>query len=305
MKKSVMIFGISSFVGSNLAEHLKNDFRIIGTYYSLPVEIPGVISVQCDVLKKDYVNRLVAIFKPDIIIYAVGVSSLQEAKLRPNLAEALNTGGAANCSMASERYGTKMIFLSSAFVLGGQDLDYKESDTPFPYSDYGKSIASGEFYIQRSCLNYLILRCCPLYGRSYNPNRPNVFDGLQKSFSHNQSVVADNTVTTGYLDVVVLARVIKALIDANVTNRLLQVSSKDSMTKYNFADLYSRVFKKDQSLIQKTAMNFPYEDKSTAPRVAQHFFKLDTTNVEEFLGTPMPKVEESLLFTNKRLLYRN
>ena len=39
-RKTVVIFGVSSFVGSNLAYFLKDHFRVIGTYNLNKVEIP-------------------------------------------------------------------------------------------------------------------------------------------------------------------------------------------------------------------------------------------------------------------------
>ena len=90
MKKTVLIVGASSFVGSNLALYLKDHFRVIGTYHKTPMEIPGVTCYPCDVFKKDYVSSLIGVLKPDYTIYAVGMSSLTECKLNPKQADALN-----------------------------------------------------------------------------------------------------------------------------------------------------------------------------------------------------------------------
>ena len=84
------------------------------------------------------------------------MSSLTDCKLNPKMADALNTTGAVNACSASERYGSKFIYLSSGYVLGGEDQLYKEGDTPFPTTAYGNSLSSTEFWIQRSCLNYLV-----------------------------------------------------------------------------------------------------------------------------------------------------
>lgn len=299
MKPTILIFGISSFLGSNLAQILKDDFRIVGTYHNTPVDFPGITCLPCDVLKKDYVNNLLAIFQPDFTIYAVGMSSLNACRHNPKLADALNSAGAVNCCTASERVGSKFIFLSSSFVLGGEEsIVYKEADIPFPNTVYGSSLSAGEFYIQRSCLNYLILRCAPLYGRSYNHNHENWFETLQTSFAKQQPIYADENIHTGFLDVYILAKILQSALEANVTNRLFQVSSKDWLTRYEFAKLYAKIFKKDEALIQRVSGNFPSDSSKSGH---QYFYKLDITNIEEFLGTKMPRVEDSLLLTYKRL----
>lgn len=309
MKKTVLIFGISSFVGSNLALSLKDEYRVVGTYFKTPIEIPGITCFPCDVLKKDYVSNLIALVKPDFTIYAVGMSSLTECKLHPKQADALNSAGAVNVCTSSERNSSKFVYISSSYVLGGEDQLYREGDTPFPNTVYGTSLSSTEFYIQRSCLNYLILRCAPLYGRSYGPKHPNWFETVQASLAQNKTVLADDTVITGFLDVVIFGRILNALLAANVTNRLFQISSRDFITRYEFARQLTKIFKKDENLIQRASMTFPNETSnakiSSKVSTGLSFFRMDTFNVESFMGTKMPSVEESLHLTQKRLSGQN
>lgn len=299
MKKTILIFGVSSFVGSNLIEMLKDEFRIIGTYHKTPVSIPGVTCIPCDVLKKEYVSNITARFRPDLTIYAVGLSSLKECQLSPKLADALNSVGAVNCCAASERYDSKFIYISSGYVLSGDDTVYREGETPFPNTVYGNSLSSTEFYIQRSCLNYLILRCCPLYGRSLNPAHNNWFENLQVALAKGEPFMADDAVYTGFLDVQIMVRILKATLANNVTNRLFHVSSKDFMTRYEFALLYAKIFKKDEGLIQRMNGNFPVDKKKD--ELSNFYYRLDTANIEEFLNAKMPRIEDSLQLTYKRL----
>lgn len=300
MKKTILIFGVSSFVGSNLLELLKDEYRIIGTYFKTPVSIPGVTCIPCDILKKEYVSNIVARFRPDLTIYAAGMSSVKDCSLNSKYSDALNSTGAINCCAAAERYSSKFIYISSGFVLGGEDVVYKEGETPFPNTAYGSSLSSTEFYIQRSCLNYLILRCAPLYGRSFNPGHANWFEYLQTAFVKSEPIIADDTVYTGFLDIYIMIRILKALLAKDVTNRLLHVSSSDFMTRYEFARLYAKVFKKDGSLIQRGSNKFPVEKKNNQD-AGSYYYRLDTANIEEVLNTKMPKVEESLVVTYKRL----
>ncbi len=298
MKKTVLIFGISSFVGSNLAAELADEYRIIGTYHKTPVEIPGVTCYPCDVLNKDYVANLISRMKPDFTIYAVGLSSLMECKLNPKKADAINSAGAVNVCNSSERYSSKFIYLSSSYVLGGAEQLYKEGDTPFPTTVYGNTLSSTEFYVQRSCLNYLILRSAPLYGRSYGAKHPNWFETVQAAFAQGRAVLADDTVVTGYLDVVILGRILKSFLSSSVANRLFQISSRDFITRYEFARLIAKTFKKDEELVQRSSVSFPNDEKKGNNGFS---FKMDTYNAETFLNLKMPSIEESLQLTYKRL----
>lgn len=297
-----MIFGISSFVGSNLAEALRDEFRIVGTYHQNPVTIPGITCYPCDVHKKDYVSRLIAIVKPDFTIYAIGLSSLFECKQKPKLADALNSSGAANVCSASERYRSKFILLSSGFVHSGENLTFTEGDTPFPNTAFGSSLSSAEFYVQRSCLNYLIFRCGVLYGRSFSHQHPNWFEFLEKALARGEKITADDSVKTGFLDIQIIGKILKQAMLANITNRLIHVSSSDLMTRFQFAQSYARTLKFDEALVLKTVVPFPLDRKQGGKDAVQQLsFKLSTANVEEFLGTRMLTIEESIAFTKKRL----
>ncbi|HXH31633.1 MAG TPA: sugar nucleotide-binding protein [Bacteriovoracaceae bacterium] len=302
MKKTILIFGVSSFVGANLAEALRNEYRIIGTYHTTPVEIPGVSCVPCDVLKRDVVTYLLTLFRPDFTIYSVGLSSLKECQLYPRLAESLNTLGAINCSTASERVGCRFIQLSSAFVLGGEKTMYKEGDSPFPLTNLGHTLTSTEFQIQRSNFNYLILRCSSLYGRSFNHTHLNWFEVLQAALARKEPVFADDTVSYGFLDVQLLAGILKSALESGVVNRLFHVSTKNVMTRFEFARAYARVFKKDAGLVQKITGAFPIDHsrnlkESDSTNLSYH---LDTSNLESFLNIELPSIEESLGYTLKR-----
>ena len=71
-KKTILIFGISGFIGSNLANMLKHEYRIIGTYFKNHTKINGVTTFRCDLLNKNDVKLLMLTFSPDVVIYAAG-----------------------------------------------------------------------------------------------------------------------------------------------------------------------------------------------------------------------------------------
>ncbi|MBY0516143.1 MAG: sugar nucleotide-binding protein [Bacteriovoracaceae bacterium] len=302
MRKTLLIFGASSFLGSNLIESLKNDYRIIGTYFETPLRIPGILTLRCDVLKKDTVNRLVAQFRPDVTIYAAGLSSITACHANPKLADALNSAGLINVCSSAERFGSKFVFISSSYVLGGEDIVYNESDTPFPGTSYGGSLASSEFYVQKSCLNYIIFRSCPLYGRAYHPTRKNWFEALEGVISQGLPANMDDHVLHGFLDVQLLAKIIKLAIEKNVTNRLFQVTSRDVLSRYEFSKLYCQIFKKDESLVARTQWPLPLDDSQFRSKALEKYhYKMNTTNAEEFFNLKFPSIEESLKATKKRL----
>lgn len=301
-KKTVLIYGISSFVGSNLAQFLKKDFNIYGTYYKTPVSYPGITTYQCDVLSKEDVQRIAYRINPHFTIYAAGLSSIMDCADYPDLAEALNTSGLFIVAEYAARYKSQICVISSSYVFGGEAKEYIEIDIPDAVSSYGKSFASSEFYIQKTSLNYIIFRCCPLYGQSYRPDKLNNFEKMQKKFLENTPFNVDSSVITGFLDVTYLAMIIKMCFTDSVINRLFQVSSKDHMNYYEFALKYAEVFGVSSSIVGRDKWNFPLQlGPGSNINPGDLSFKIDVSNVENYLSIKLPTIEESLKFTQKRL----
>jgi dTDP-4-dehydrorhamnose reductase len=301
-KKTILIFGISSFVGSNLAEFLKRDYKVVGTYHKNPVSIPGVLTLPCDVLSKDKAQLILFAFKPDITIYAVGLSSLSDCAKRKDLADALNTSGLFNVTEFCQRYKSQICYLSSNFVFGGEDKNYIEMDIPDANTTYGKTQASAEFFLQKSSLNYVIFRCCRLYGRSLNPNQQTWFEQVERKVKSREQLTCDGNVKTGFIDVTYLGLILKLAFEKEVRNRLFQISTPNLMSYYEFALEYCKVFGGAPSTVIKGKWPFPILVSQTMSGMSEDMqFKMDIANIEGFLNVKMPTVQESLEYTRSRL----
>lgn len=293
MRKTVLIFGASSFLGSNLLESLKKHYRVIGTYKDTPIEHPGILFYKCDGLKKDRVTHLLGLTKPDVTIYASGLSSILACHSNPKLADALNSAALINVCSAAERYGSKFIFVSSSFVLGGENNEYLESDTPFPVTVYGASLASSEFYVQKSCLNYIIFRTAPFFGRSYHPKRRNWIESVERSVLKGLPANVDDQIEHGHMDPRYLAQIIHLAIEKNVTNRLFQISSQDTMSRYEFARKYIKAQGLDENLVVRAQWSFPLDESSARSRGRDYFrYKMSVKNAEEFFQLTMPSAQD-------------
>lgn len=301
-KKTVVIIGASSFVGSNIAEAFAKEYRVIGTYFNTPVKIPGVLMIKCDVLEKNRIQQILYTFKPDFTIYCAGLTSAVSCKAFPKVADALNTSGVFNVSMYSERYGSKFIYISNSYVFSGEkDQIYLENDSPMPCCTFGSSVAQAEFYIQKSCLNYLIFRTTELYGRSVNIHQRTWFEELEHHALSNKKLSCDGHLYNGFLDIQLFIYVLKKCFDLGISNRLLHVGSSDLKTRYEFAQIYAEKFGLNKSIFVKGNWDFPLESSIFGGNLDDNlYFKLDTMNLQRSIGAMMPTVEESIQFTFKR-----
>ncbi len=302
-KKTIFIFGISSFLGSNIAEFLKKDFRVIGTYNDNPVKIPGVLTFALDISNRDAIQLVLYTFKPDITLYCIGLTSLQNCNDHEKLADALNTTGLFNVASYTERYKSRLVYFSSGHVFSGEKVTFLEDDTPLANTTYGKTQGSAEFFIQKTCLNYLIFRCCKFYGRSILPGQSTWFEHVQKSLHEGDSVHADNNIRYGFLDVIYIAMILKICIEQDVTNRLFQICSSDIMSHYELARTYAEVFADKKDNISKATWNFPELSSNIIQSSASDGleYQLDVENVESYLNIEMPAIKESMQLTHFRM----
>ncbi len=301
-KKTILIFGVSSFVGSNLANFFKNEFRVVGTYYKNRTSIPGILTLRCDILVKEEVQMFMYTFRPDITIYAAGYTSITGANEHEELADAINTGGLFNVTEYCQRYKSQICYISSGFVFGGEQKSYVEMDIPDSTTTFGKTKASAEFYLQKNSLNYLLFRCGNLYGRGINCLKRNWFEVLQDKLFKGELAICDHHIRTGHLDIYYLAMIMKTCFNENISNRLFQVSSSDHMTAYEFAKNYCEVFGDSLENISKGKWKFPIMSSATTNIIGpDYYYELDISNIENFLNSKLPTVKESLEFTYSRL----
>lgn len=300
-RKTVLIMGVNSFIGSNLAEFFRKDYRVVGTYHKKNFPLPGILTLPCDVLNKEEVQLVLYAFKPDFVLYCAGLVSLKDCADKPNVCDALNTAGLFNVAELAPRYGARIVYFSSQFVFSGINKNYNEMDSPDVSTQYGKAQASSEFYLQKSSLNYLIFRCCKLYGRGVAPLGNTFFESLQKNIKNNKSAVYDNFVHQSFLDVYYLGMILKMCIDKNVANRLVHFSAQDTITYYEFAKLYCEIFNESDGLVNAGKWHFPMAKGANLEKLEEHLhFKLDILNIEGLLKIKMPTLRESMEFTYKR-----
>ena len=240
-KKTILILGVSSFIGSSLAEYLKKNYRVVGTYFNHAVEIEDVLSIRCDIHNEAHIKKWIGFFKPDFTIYAAGLFDLKRAHDNPKLSDHLNTSAIFNISRATELYRSRLIYLSSSFIFSGDEGVIEEDEAPKPITIYGNSVASAEFYIQKSCLNYLIFRMGAIFGRGINPDKMNILEKLEFASLKKIELRCDDKIKTNFASTTDLAASIEEAIEHNLINQVVHIGSQDIMSQLEFAQLYKEL----------------------------------------------------------------
>jgi dTDP-4-dehydrorhamnose reductase len=305
-RKTILILGISSKVGINLAHYLSKEYRVIGTYFKNRMILNDILTFRLDINDKASLQTIVGTFLPEAIIYCVGESSINYCHENVKATEALNLTGAVNVVAIAERYRSRLIYLSTAFVFSGEEGGYKENHSTLPINYYGMQKASAEFYIQKNSLDYLILRTCLIFGLSFSSSKLSFLEYCEYNLNEGKSFDVDDVVQSGFLSCFWLARIISESIKQNTYNRLFHFSSSETLNHFEFAKIYAELKGYDATLIQGKKMNFPVDESKfyISGGTGLFDFSLDVSNIEETFNFKIPTIKEMLAVFLKDLGFR-
>lgn len=127
MKRSVLIFGISGFVGRYLAdEFYTNGYEVCGSDLFRGEMLPEYVDFyECDLLDSERVSELITETKPTHIVNLAAVSSVGLSWKIPQKTVAVNVGGTLNILEAAKKCET-----FPKILLIGSSEEYEISDKP-------------------------------------------------------------------------------------------------------------------------------------------------------------------------------
>lgn len=164
---NILITGCNGQLGSELAKDLNNGCTELGP---IPEELRNAqvvcVDVQeMDITDYDAVVDLVEELSLDLIINCAAYTNVNGCESDSDTAFRVNAIGARNLAMAAERFGAKLIHISTDYVFAGDGTEpYTEWDLCSPQSVYGKTKYLGEKYVRDFCSRYFIIRTAWLYG---------------------------------------------------------------------------------------------------------------------------------------------
>lgn len=149
----VAIIGGSGLLGQYLVREWSGD------------QIKSFGSKDLNIRDTQQVAHNIRSFRADWIILTAAYTDVDGCESNPELAFAVNAGGAAHVAEAAKQYGARLLFLSTDYVFDGmQSKPYEVGDPCNPQSVYGHSKAKGELEILRILPESCIVRTAWVFG---------------------------------------------------------------------------------------------------------------------------------------------
>jgi dTDP-4-dehydrorhamnose reductase len=167
----IMITGAHGQLGTELIRQLKAGRSELG---DLPVSYfqSTVLAVdidQLDICSESAVHTYFEHHKPDLVINCAAMTDVDGCESNEELAYKVNALGPKYLAIACERYGARLLHISTDYVFRGDSKHaYAEDDIPSPVTAYGRTKLAGERFVQENCINSCICRTSWLYGYEGN-----------------------------------------------------------------------------------------------------------------------------------------
>ena len=151
----VTVFGASGLLGQELVQELKTE------------QLTALSSEDADLRDHTRVRDVIRDSRSDWIILSAAYTDVDGCESNRDLAFAVNCDGAVNVAQAARDAGSRLLFLSSDYVLdGSKSSPYQTTDTRNPTSVYGESKARAEERLIEVLPEVCIARTSWLFGHA-------------------------------------------------------------------------------------------------------------------------------------------
>ncbi len=268
---NIGIVGCSGFIGKRLYYYIQNSklsFKIYPTYYQ---NYFSEDAIKLDVTNKTDLEKFLLSKELDIIIWLSALKDVKKCEENFNLAYKINTQPVIDFIDLKIKYNlkTKIIYLSSDYVFDGEKGDYKDSDTPSPRTNYGKTKFLCEKNLIEFSRDYLIIRSSAAIGKGGI-----FFDWLIRSLQKERILEMYSNIYFTPTPIKMLCEGILYLIEKYKDKKIYHICGPKKFSRYEFAIFIKNIkkeftsnikpvilkdnnsiFQKDLSLIQSDICN--------------------------------------------------
>ena len=243
MHKKILITGIDGFTGVHLEKHLRDQgFDVYGTVIDNPEKEKHL---QCNITKKDQVDRTILQVMPDYVIHMAAISFVGESDA--SLIYDVNVIGSENILRSLHEHQIhpkKIIMASSATVYGNQGQEVlDESMCPNPVNHYGISKLAME-HIARSYFDKLdIIITRPFNYSGVGQEAHFLIPKIVNHYRENQKVVklGNLDVAREFNHVDYIVKLYSELMLSDVSSEVVNLASNKAIKLLDVIDKMNRI----------------------------------------------------------------
>ena len=281
-----LVVGAAGLVGYEFYRQKKDDGEWQFTYHSRKLD--GF--VHLDATDERETKEVMGAIAPDIVVLPAAYANVNGCETEREKAYANNVGIVRNV-LAEMDGGGKIVFFSTDYLFDGKNSPYSEEAKPNPLNYYGKLKLLCEEEIQKSGVEYLIIRTTGVFG--WEQGRKNFLYRVLDTLSAGHVLEVPNDQFTNATYVRDLALAAQTLLSEG-RKGVFNVVGSEEFSKEGLAREYASALSLDEKLIAgKPSSHF----RSVAPRPVRS--ALGTKKIEA-LGIRIRPVREAVADMIKR-----
>jgi len=277
-----LVTGANGFLGANIGYFLEGRAHRVGaTRTGMDGQMFDQM-IAADLVDTRVLAEEITRLRPDVVVHTAAMANPETCERSQDLAYEINSVAPGVLARAAEIVGSRFVHISTDAVFDGAAGPYKESDTPRPFSVYGKSKLAGEQAVL-SAGPGIIVRT-NFFGWSPSSRR-SILEFFVTSLSNRQQVKGFTNFTVTSIYVQHLCDALWRLANTD-TAGVLHVTASDALTKFDFGVQVAKEFALDASLITPTESDIvPSRRRNIA---------LDVSRASAILGAPLPSQRDGL-----------
>ena len=249
----ILVTGSNGLLGQKLVELLltKDDYLIATAKSTLAIDLPKGEFHSLDITNPDEIQKVIQQSKPDAIINTAAMTQVDHCETEREKCWANNVTAVESLVKVCEKTKTHLIHVSTDFIFDGTRGPLDESEKPNPLSYYGESKLAAEIAIQKSNIDWAILRTVLVFGVTKDMSRSNIVLWVKKSLEEGNviNVVNDQWRTPTLAEDLAMGCYLAA---TKKIKGIYNISGDEMMTPYDIAIKTADFFGLDKSLIQQT-----------------------------------------------------
>lgn len=243
--KTVIITGISGFIGKHLGEYyINNNYKVIGiSRNNYIIESKNYEFVKMD-LSKDNLDSVLLKYKPNYFIHCASNASVGESVKNPqaDFESSVSILYKILFSLKNVNLKPKFIFLSSAAVYGNpKKLPISEEDPIDPISPYGLNKKLCEeickYFISNENVDIKILRIFSVYGSGL---KKQILWDINKKIKNNHIVelFGNGDETRDFINIQDLIQAINLILENKTKDYIFNVGNGEEISIKNLGEIY-------------------------------------------------------------------
>jgi dTDP-4-dehydrorhamnose reductase len=232
MLKTILIFGGSGFVGSNIAfQSKKMGFNVYVANRTHKEKLSDFNFLSCDITNLESIAPLINRIMPDIVVNTAAIADIDFAEKEKEITRRINFESGVAIAKACSVHQIKYIFLSSDAVFDGNKSEYFETDIPSPVNYYGQTKALAEKGIIEAYPQSVIVRISLVLGLPLDGGNSFVSD-LKNKLQSGTEIYAPTDIVRTPVDVKTLS---SAVIELGLSDfsGIIHIGGLEKINRYD------------------------------------------------------------------------